>query len=276
MDHPGKSIALVSDPLAFLAGGGEMGSLIRSMDWSNTSLGPVTEWPQSLRTTVSICLASDLPICVVWGSGLVQLYNDAYRVICGNKHPQSMGQDFSECWKEAWSVIGEAHNSALGGDKAFLETQHIFLERHGYLEECFFTFSFSPIRDEAGQVGGLFHPVIEMTTQMLSERRTRTLRDLAAQTGKAKTVNEALLLSAQTLAQYDLDLPFILLYELEPDGDQARLIGSTGLSKDTVASLQTVNFEAEKQALWPLKEVLRSGLAVRVRDLPQQIESAGP
>ena len=173
-------------------------------------------------------------------------------------------------------MIGEAHNSALGGDKAFLETQHIFLERHGYLEECFFTFSFSPIRDEAGQVGGLFHPVIEMTTQMLSERRTRTLRDLAAQTGKAKTVNEALLLSAQTLAQYDLDLPFILLYELEPDGDQARLIGSTGLSKDTVASLQTVNFEAEKQALWPLKEVLRSGLAVRVRDLPQQIESAGP
>ena len=276
MDHPGKSIALVSDPLAFLAGGGEMGSLIRSMDWSNTSLGPVTGWPQSLRTTVSICLASDLPICVVWGSGLVQLYNDAYRVICGNKHPQSMGQDFSECWKEAWPVIGEAHNSALGGDKAFLETQHIFLERHGYLEECFFTFSFSPIRDEAGQVGGLFHPVIEMTTQMLSERRTRTLRDLAAQTGKAKTVNEALLLSAQTLAQYGLDLPFILLYELEPDGDQARLIGSTGLSKDTVASLHTINFEAEKQALWPFKEVLRSGLAVRVHDLPQQIESAGP
>ena len=276
MDHPGKSIALVSDPLAFLAGGGEMGSLIRSMDWSNTSLGPVTGWPQSLRTTVSICLASDLPICVVWGSGLVQLYNDAYRVICGNKHPQSMGQDFSECWKEAWPVIGEAHNLALGGDKAFLETQHIFLERHGYLEECFFTFSFSPIRDEAGQVGGLFHPVIEMTNQMLSERRTRTLRDLAAQTGKAKTVNEALLLSAETLAQYDLDLPFILLYELEPDGDQARLIGSTGLSKDTVASLQTVNFEAEKQALWPFKELLRSGLAVRVRDLPQQIKSAGP
>ena len=77
-----------SDPLAFLAGGGEMGSLIRAMDWSKTSLGPVTGWPQSLRTTVSICLASDLPICVIWGPGLVQIYNDAYRVICGGKHPE--------------------------------------------------------------------------------------------------------------------------------------------------------------------------------------------
>ena len=100
----------------------------------------------------------------------------------------------------------------MSGDPFFLEVQHIFLERHGFVEECFFTFSFSPIRDEAGRVGGLFHPVIEMTTQMLSERRTRALRDLAAQTGKAKSVGEALGLSAQTLVQYDLDLPFTLFY----------------------------------------------------------------
>ena len=177
------------DPMAFLRTGGEMGRLIQSMDWSKTPLGPVAEWPQSLRTTVSICLASDLPICVIWGPGLVQIYNDAYRVICGNKHPRSMGQNFPECWKEAWPVIGEAHDSALTGDTAFLESQQIFLERHGYVEECFFTFSFSPIRDEAGRVGGLFHPVIEMTTQMLSERRTRALRDLTTQTGKAKSVS---------------------------------------------------------------------------------------
>lgn len=170
-----EKLAAEPNPLAFLLGGGEMGSLIRSMDWSATPLGPVEAWPQSLRTTVSICLASDLPICIIWGPGLVQLYNDAYRVICGNKHPRSMGQNFSACWKEAWPVIGAAHDSALTGDTAFLESQQIFLERHGYVEECFFTFSFSPVRDEAGRVGGLFHPVIEMTTQMLSERRTRAL-----------------------------------------------------------------------------------------------------
>jgi len=164
-----------------------MGEMVRSMDWSQTPLGPIESWPQSLRTTVSLCLASDLPICVIWGPDLVQIYNDGYRVICGDKHPRSMGMKFPECWKEAWPVIGEAHDSALAGDTAFLESQHIFLERHGYLEECFFTLSFSPIRDDAGRVGGLFHPVIEMTAKMLGERRTRALRDLAARTSKAKS-----------------------------------------------------------------------------------------
>ena len=185
-------LACDSSPLAFLIGGGAMSSLIRSMDWSKTSLGPVAGWPQSLRTTVSICLASDLPICVIWGPGLVQLYNDAYRVICGDKHPQSMGQNFSECWREAWPVIGEAYDSALAGDTAFLENQHIFLERHGSVEKCFFTFLFSPVRDETGQVGGVFHPVIEVTTKALSERRTGALRNLTAHTRKAKSDDDTL------------------------------------------------------------------------------------
>lgn len=269
-------LAAKPNPLAFLLGGGEMGNLIRSMDWSATALGPVEGWPQSLRTTVSICLASDLPICVIWGPGLVQLYNDAYRVICGNKHPRSMGQNFSECWKEAWPVIGEAHDSALTGDTAFLESQQIFLERHGYVEECFFTFSFSPIRDEAGRVGGLFHPVIEMTTQMLSERRTRALRDLTAQTNKAKSVSEALCLSAQALAEYVLDVPFVLLYELDPDGDQARLVGATDLQADAVVSPKTAGSGVKEQTPWPLEEVERSGSAVQVNDMRQRTSQALP
>jgi hypothetical protein len=81
----------------WVVGGGEMGKLVRSMDWSQTSLGPIDSWPQSLRTTVNICLASDLPICIIWGPGLVQIYNDGYRVICGGKHPHSMGQNFRFC-----------------------------------------------------------------------------------------------------------------------------------------------------------------------------------
>ncbi|WP_296905336.1 ATP-binding protein [Polaromonas sp.] len=248
------------------------------MDWSATPLGPVEGWPQSLRTTVSICLASDLPICIIWGPGLVQLYNDAYRVICGNKHPRSMGQNFSECWKEAWPVIGEAHDSALTGDTAFLESQQIFLERHGYVEECFFTFSFSPVRDEAGRVGGLFHPVIEMTTQMLSERRTRALHNLTAQTGKAKSVSEALSLSAHALAEYAPDLPFVRLYALEPNGDQAQLVSATDLHADPVANLNTAGTGVKEQPPWPLEEVVRSGSAVQVHDVRQRIglTSFGP
>jgi signal transduction histidine kinase/DNA-binding response OmpR family regulator len=257
------------NPLAFLMGGGEMGSLIRSMDWAATSLGPVAGWPQSLRTTISICLASDLPICVIWGPGLVQLYNDAYRVICGSKHPRSMGQNFAACWAEAWPVIGAAHDSALAGDTAFLESQQIFLERHGYVEECFFTFSFSPIRDEAGRVGGLFHPVIEMTAQMISERRTRTLRDLTAQIGKAKSVDEVLAFSAQTLAAYQLDLPFTLLYALDRDGDQVRLIGEPGATVDATPGRPDV-------LPWPLDEVIRSGNAVQVDGLEDKIGTGLP
>ena len=162
----------------WLVGGGEMGNSIRSMDWSKTQLGPLESWPQSLRTTVSLCLASNFPIALASGPKHVQIYNDGYWPICGEKHPGAMGQDFTECWAAPWPVIGEAFTRALGGETSFLENQRMFLDRNGYLEETFFTFSFSPIRDDAG-VAGLFHPVTETTSRMLSERRTRTIRDVA-------------------------------------------------------------------------------------------------
>src|SRR5882757_2357353 len=86
----------------WLVGGGEMGKLIRSMDWSKTPLGPMDSWPQSLRTTVSLCLSSNFPIALAWGPGHVQIYNDGYWPICGEKHPHSMGADFTECLAAPW------------------------------------------------------------------------------------------------------------------------------------------------------------------------------
>ncbi|MBA3624812.1 MAG: two-component system sensor histidine kinase/response regulator, partial [Methylibium sp.] len=254
----------------WVVGGGEMGKLVRSMDWSQTPLGPIDSWPQSLRTTVNICLASDLPICIIWGPGLVQIYNDGYRVICGGKHPHSMGQNFPQCWSEAWPVIGKAHDSALAGDTAFLEDQHIFLERHGYNEECFFTLSFSPIRSEGGHIGGLFHPVIEMTAKVLGERRTHTLRDLAAHAGRAKSIEEAIALSSQSLAPYQLDLPFVLIYLLDPAAQQARLVAPTGLAAASVACPLVVDLHASGGSSWPLGEVALSGTALQVDDLQQR------
>jgi hypothetical protein len=97
------------EPLAqdeWLVDGGEMGKLIRSMDWSNSPLGPRESWPQSLRTTVNLCLASNFPIAIVWGPHRVQLYNDGYWPLCGTKHPKSMGQDFWECWPTSRVAIG--------------------------------------------------------------------------------------------------------------------------------------------------------------------------
>lgn len=254
-----------SGALDFIAGGGEMGALIRAKDWSQTPIGQIESWPQSLRTTVNICLSSDLPICIIWGRGLVQIYNDSYRVICGEKHPRSMGQNFPECWREAWPVIGEAHDSALAGKTAFLESQHIFLERHGYTEECFFTFSFSPIRDESGGIGGLFHPVIEMTAKNIGERRTRTLRDVAARTTNATRVEQACALAAQSLAGQELDVPFALIYLFDQGGASARLAGSTGLPAGTAASPERI--ETGETHSWPLAEVANRGVAMVVEDL---------
>ena len=250
----------------WLVGGGEMGKLIRSMDWTQSPLGPIESWPQSLRTTVSLCLASNFPISLAWGPKHVQIYNDGYWPICGEKHPHSMGQDFSECWALPWPVIGDAFDRALAGETSFLENQRMFLDRNGYLEETFFTFSFSPIRDETG-VAGLFHPVTETTSRMLSERRTRALRDLAARCSKAQTTEEACTLAAETLSDYQRDLPFVLFYLLDVRGEEARLIASTGLPRGSAACAEVVALSSPRTSGWPLAEVARSGQAQRVDEL---------
>src|SRR6266478_5602713 len=250
----------------WLVGGGEMGKLIRSMDWSGTPLGPIESWSQSLRTTVSLCLASNFPIALVWGPKHVQIYNDGYWPICGEKHPGSMGQDFTECWAAPWPVIGEAFARALAGETSFLENQRMFLDRNGYLEETFYTFSFSPIRDDAG-VAGLFHPVTETTSRMWSERRTRALRDLAARAGKAQTIEQACTLAAQTLSEYQLDLPFALFYLFDDGAKEARLVASTGLPQESRAMAAVVDLGSPQPLAWPLSEVARDGRVQLVDNL---------
>jgi signal transduction histidine kinase len=252
-------------------GGGKMGELIRSMDWSRSPLGPIESWPQSLRATVSLCLASNFPISLAWGPHHVQIYNDGYWPICGEKHPHSMGQDFRECWASAWPVIGDAFERALTGETSFLENQRIFIDRNGYLEETFFTFSFSPIRDETG-VAGLFHPVTETTARMLSERRTLTLRDLASSTASAQTMEEACELAVRALAGSPRDLPFVLFYLLQDRGDdhvkEARLIAAAGLARGESASPEVVDLS--QPCRWPLAEVFRTGTAQHVTDLEER------
>jgi len=251
----------------FLVGGGEMGRLIRSMDWSATPLGPVESWAQSLRTTVSLCLPTSFPMCIAWGPKHVMIYNDGYWPICGAKHPRSMGQDFSECWASAWPVIGEPFARALAGQASFVEHTQMFLDRNGYLEETFFAFSFSPIRDETGGVGGILNPCHETTAKALSERRVRTLRDLAARTGKAKSVEDVYALTALTLKDHDLDVPFALLYEQDSSHQQARLVGSTGLKPGSEACPAALDLGGSERSIWPVAEVFRSGRALQLDDV---------
>ena len=259
-------------PNNWLVGGGEMGELIRSMDWTNTPLGPIESWPHSLRTTVNLCLASNFPINIVWGPGHVQIYNDGYRVVVAHKHPAAMGMDYAECWASAWPTIGGPFERAWRGETSFLENQSMFLQRNGYMEETFFTFSLSPIRDETGRVAGLFHPVTETTSKMLSERRTRALRDLAAQTNEARTTEEALSLAAKTLVECQLDLPLILLYMLDEGGQQARLIRSAGIEPGTLASPKLIDLEGE-DAGWPIRQIARATSTVEINDVLRRFPS---
>ena len=254
----------------WLAGGGEMAKLIKEKDWSETALGPTKSWPQSLRAVVSLAQASNSPISLIWGPGHTQVYNDGYWAICGAKHPVAMGQDFRECWAEAFSVIGEAYDTAWSGRSTIPKTMRIFLDRHGFLEETWFTFSFSPITDESGRVAGLFHPVTEMTSQMLAERRARTLRDLAS-TSRAKSAEEACALSAQTLAESNLDIPFSLFYLVDADAETARLMAHTGLPPETPVSPKQLNLRSESELPWQIREVLRSGVAQQIEDADDRL-----
>ncbi|MDB4972988.1 MAG: Chemotaxis protein methyltransferase CheR, partial [Myxococcaceae bacterium] len=258
----------------FLTGGGEMGKLIRALDWDETPLGPTSSWPQSLRTTVSLCLAAHLPTSITWGPKHVQIYNDGYSRFCGGKHPHALGQSFSECWASAWPAVGPAFERALEGETQYLENVRMFLDRHGDLEETFFSFSNSPLRDESGGIGGLFHQVTENTASVLSERRTRVLRDLAARLGKAYTLDAVYAQTAGTLAEAALDVPFMLLYALE--GRTLRLVARTALPADCAAAPPWLELDATMP--WPLAEVLHSGVSAQLDDVGERLqgECCGP
>lgn len=155
------------------AGGGEMGALVRAFDWTATSLGPLSTWPQSLRTAVDLCLSSRFPTIIFLGTALIQVYNDAFRPVLGTrKHPSALGQRAHKCWAEIWDRIGPLCESVFAtGQAVWAEKERLLVNRQGHLEECYFTFSFTPIRDEAGKVVGIFVPVVEETQQTLSDKR---------------------------------------------------------------------------------------------------------
>ncbi len=274
MPNPSPSPSPSSDDLHWLAGGGEMGALIRSMDWSGTSLGPLPGWPQSLRTSVSLCLSSTFPILVTWGPDDVQIYNDAYRPICGGKHPASMGEPFRICWATALPVVGDAFDRAHEGEGAYIRDQRMFLDRYGYLEEAFMTFSFSPIRDESGAVGGVFHPITETTAQVLNARRTRILRDLTAAIGAARSIDD---IGGRIVAQYDslsLDLPFLLFYQCDGAGG-VTLRGSAGLAAGGALAPASTTLD---DAPWPFAQVAAARHAQQVDGLAERFgaEGCGP
>jgi signal transduction histidine kinase len=215
-----------------------------------------------------------------WGKDLVLLYNDAWRPVLGvTKHPQALGRPGREIWPEIWDIIGAQLEGVLAtGQATWSDDLLLLVERHGYTEEAYFTYSYSPIPEETGEIGGAFTAVTETTQRVLGERRMQTLRDLAAQAGQAQTAEQACQAAIQTLAENPADIPFTLLYLLAAEGDQVLLCGGTPLEADaqtayvSAASPRWLDLtQAEREAThWPLTSVVRTGCAALVEDLPQR------
>jgi PAS domain S-box-containing protein len=159
--------------LPFFSGNTPTARLMREKDWSGSPLGPPQQWPQPLRSVVSLMQGSAFPMFVAWGPALHMLYNDAYADILGAKHPRSLGQPFFDTWHDISAEIAPLVKRALGGESLFVENLHLRMQRRGFDEDTWFTFSYSPVRDEAGAVAGFFCACTETTRMVLAERHQR-------------------------------------------------------------------------------------------------------
>ncbi|MGS0686755.1 ATP-binding protein [Nakamurella sp. GG22] len=211
---------------------GEMAGLLSARDWSSTPLGPVSGWSPVLRMMVPTMLRSGFPTVINWGPEMVALYNDAYVPLLGRKHPQAVGQSTKDTWPEAWEWVAPRLDQVLrGGRTVQFDNQAQILERNGYPEECYFTFSQSPIIDVDGTIGGIFTVATETTATILSERRMRIVRELGglsmagiAQGGHApgqlgeSSLPMALEAALEILGTARESLPFAVAFSAAPDG----------------------------------------------------------
>nr|WP_299908174.1 PAS domain-containing protein [Sphingomonas bacterium] len=230
-------------------GTGEMASLMRAKDWSRTSLGAVETWSEALKVSVRILLTSKFDMWLGWGPEVAFLYNDAYRPTLGQKHPESLATPTAELWAEIWPDIGPLIRHVYErGEATWSEAMLLFLERNGYSEETYHTFSYSPIFDDRGTVGGLLCAVVEETERVITARRLDTLRVLATDLTSADTTSAVLVATQACLESNPCDLPFTLLYIFE--GGAARLVQKTGFDGPHPAAAESIPLD--DQAPWPL------------------------
>ncbi|MEQ5844391.1 MULTISPECIES: response regulator [Paraburkholderia] len=259
----------------FLVGGGEMGALIRAHGWSTTSLGEPGNWPQGLKTAIRIMLTSRQPIWIGWGPELLFFYNDAYKSIIGGKHPASLGQPTEVVWHEIWSDIAPLLATALTGEEGtFVEQKLLIMERNGFPEETYYTFSYSPVPNDDGSAGGIICANSDDTARVIGERQLMLLRELAASTADARLWRDACELGVRALQTDSHDIPFALLYMAEPGKADVTLVSAIGIEpghRAAPASMHDTN-----AAHWPFVEVLRTQTPLLVSDLAQRFGAGLP
>ncbi|MGE5698271.1 MAG: response regulator, partial [Candidatus Sericytochromatia bacterium] len=255
-----------SPPLVFDLGG-EVGRDLAKVDWAATPLGSPAGWPQSLQTAVSILLSSRFPMWMAWGPELTFFCNAAYRRdTLGRKYPWALGRPASQVWAEIWDDIGPRIDRVLSTGKAtWDEALLLFLERSGYPEESYHTFSYSPLRDDDGLVVGMLCVVSEDTQRVIAERRMATLRDLGSDPTVIRTEAETLGFAHRQLGRNLRDLPFALTYLFDDRGN-ACLAGASGIPAGHPAA-PTVLAPAG-DGVWPVEQPARGESVL--------VELAGP
>jgi PAS domain S-box-containing protein len=249
-------------------GRSELAGLMQQFDWGSTSIGPPERWPQSLKTAVRIMLTSQQPIWIGWGDELICLYNDPCKSIIGGKHPRALGRPTSEVWSEIWQGIAPLLAKAMGGDEGtYFEAQLLIRERNGFPEETYYTFSYSPIPADDGSARGVFCANTDDTERVISERQLSLLRELASGTAESRGVKEACEHSAKALLTDPLDLPFAMIYMIEPGSEVAQLRALSGIEAEHPAVEPTLSLDGGGP--WPLAEVLRQHRRCLVSNLSE-------
>ena len=244
------------DDLDLMSGGGEMGALMRAQDWAKTPFGPLSQWPQSLRTALRICLDSRFPILIWWGPELRLLYNDAYMPSLGStKHPQALGEPGKAVWWEVWDTVGPMLEGVVRTGKATWESDQVLLfDRHGYVEESYWTYSYSAIRLSSGEIGGVFSAVHEVTDRVLTARRLKTMREVSDQVVQAKNEVEACSLAMQSIMRNPADCPYAMIFLC--DEKRATRVAASFDASSCVAS----SFNLSEQDPWSIADTVHSGL----------------
>jgi signal transduction histidine kinase len=264
-----------------LSSGGATGRLIRDKDWAATALGPRPSWPRSLHNHLSMIFELPTAAIIFWGPTQAQLYNDGYSVIMGPRHPRYLGATFRECWPEAYETIHPWMRRVLeNGETVAVNRTLVPLTRYGFTEEAYFTFSFSPLRDDAGLIAGVLQIVTEVTDAVLSERRTALLHQLSNQIARATTTDDALRLATEVLGESKADLPFAMIYLVDPS-DKRRFVLSASTCDH--AFPEQIDLDADSPA--PIPELVRAvcarksvvidSLALRI-DMPSGAAGSEP
>jgi PAS domain S-box-containing protein len=255
---------------------GEVGHDLAAVDWTATPLGSPDDWPASLRTPVRILLTSRFSMWMAWGPELTFFCNDTYRQdTLGGKYPWALGQPASEVWSEIWPDIGPRIERVMStGEATWDESLQLFLDRHGYLEETYHTFSYSPLADDDGRTAGMLCVVSEDTQQVLANRRMGTLRDLGNRSAELDE-RETLASAEQHLAGNPYCLPFTLTYLFDRTGSTATLAAATGFDPHVAHPAAPASIsQGDPDVPWPVaalahgESVIVDELGDRFSDLP--------